>query len=178
MDEIYYVPAAQALLAGEKCGPYLDNCNLEHPFLSKAIIAAGIAIFGNNDFGWRFFEVLLGTVSVPVLFAICWSLTRDSTLSLFAAFLLAFETLFFVQSSIAVIDIQMIFFALLAFIVYLAKLRIWKLDRVTLAAPPHGARRPLQGDRRLPRRVPRGLQPPLRDRQGRREDPLVRSGCS
>jgi 4-amino-4-deoxy-L-arabinose transferase-like glycosyltransferase len=133
MDEIYYVPAAQALLSGEKCGPYLDNCNLEHPFLSKAIIAAGIAVFGNNDFGWRFFEVLMGTLSIPILFAICWSVTRDSTLSIFAAFLLAFETLFFTQSSIAVIDIQAIFFALLAFMVYLADIRIWRLDRITLA---------------------------------------------
>jgi 4-amino-4-deoxy-L-arabinose transferase-like glycosyltransferase len=134
MDEIYYVPAAQALLSGEKCGPYLDNCNLEHPFLSKAVIAAGIAVFGNNDFGWRFFEVLMGTLCIPILFAICWSVTRDSTLSIFAAFLLAFETLFFTQSSIAVIDIQAIFFALLAFMVYLANIRIWRLDRITLAA--------------------------------------------
>jgi 4-amino-4-deoxy-L-arabinose transferase-like glycosyltransferase len=134
MDEIYYVPAAQALLSGEKCGPYLDNCNLEHPFLSKAIIAAGIAIFGNNDFGWRIFEVILGTLSIPLVFGICWSVTRDSRLSLFAAYLLAFETLFFVQSSIAVIDVQMIFFSLLAFLVYLANIRVWKLDRVTLAA--------------------------------------------
>ena len=133
MDEIYYVPAAQALLSGEKCGPYLDNCNLEHPFLSKAIIAAGIVIFGNNDFGWRFFEVVLGTASIPILFAICWSLTKDSTISLFATFLLAFETLFFVHSSIAVIDVQAIFFALLAFMVYVADIRVWKLDRVTLA---------------------------------------------
>jgi len=133
MDEIYYIPAAQALLTGEKCGPYADNCNLEHPFLSKAFIAAGIALFGNNDFGWRFFVVLLGTASLPILFAICWRVTRDSTLSLFAAFLLAFETLFFAHSSIAVIDVQAIFFALLAFLVYLGDFRLWKLNRFALA---------------------------------------------
>jgi 4-amino-4-deoxy-L-arabinose transferase-like glycosyltransferase len=134
MDEIYYVPAAQALLSGEKCAAGQDNCNIEHPFLSKAVIAAGIAIFGNNAFGWRFFEVVLGTLSIPVLFGICWSLTRDAKISLFAAYLLAFETLFFIHSSMAVIDVQSIFFALLAFLVYLADIRIWKLDRVTLAA--------------------------------------------
>jgi hypothetical protein len=133
MDEIYYIPAAQALLTGEKCGPYADNCNLEHPFLSKAFIAAGIALFGNNDFGWRFFVVLLGTASIPVLFAICWRVTRDSTLALFAAFLLAFETLFFAHSSIAVIDVQAIFFALLAFLVYLGDFHFWKLNKFALA---------------------------------------------
>jgi 4-amino-4-deoxy-L-arabinose transferase-like glycosyltransferase len=134
MDEVYYIPAAQAILSGEKCGPYLDNCNLEHPFLSKAIIAAGMAIFGDNTFGWRFFEALLGTASIPVVFGICWALSKDSTLSIFAAFLTAFETLLFVQSSIAVIDIQPLFFALVAFLVYVADIRIWRLDRITLSA--------------------------------------------
>jgi len=133
MDEIYYVPAAQAILTGEKCGAYTDNCNFEHPFLSKAFIAAGIVLFGNNDFGWRFFVALLGTASIPVLFAICWRVTRDSKLSLFAAYLLGFETLFFVHSSIAVIDVQAIFFALLAFLAYLADLRLWKLNRFAIA---------------------------------------------
>lgn len=133
MDEIYYVPAAQALLSGAKCGPYVNNCNFEHPFLSKAIIAAGIVLFGNNDFGWRFFVVVMGVACIPILFAICWRISRDSTLSLFAAFLLAFETLFFVHSSIAVIDVQPVFFALLAFLVYLSDFRLWRLNSFTLA---------------------------------------------
>jgi 4-amino-4-deoxy-L-arabinose transferase-like glycosyltransferase len=138
MDEVYYVPAAQTLLAGEKCAPYADNCNLEHPFLSKAFIAAGITVFGNSAFGWRIFEVLLGTFSVPVLFGICWSVTRNARLSLYASFLLAFETLFFVHSSIAVIDISAIFFGLLGFLFYFAKVRWWRFDRITLAGVAFG----------------------------------------
>jgi 4-amino-4-deoxy-L-arabinose transferase-like glycosyltransferase len=134
MDEVYYVPAAQTMLSGEKCAPYADNCNLEHPFLSKAFIAAGIAIFGNNTFGWRIFEVLLGTFSIPVLFGICWSITRNQRLSLYAAFLLAFETLFFVHSSIAVIDVSAIFFGLLGFLFYFAKVRWWKFHPMALTA--------------------------------------------
>lgn len=133
MDEIYYVPAAQVLLSGDKCGPGGPNCNMEHPFLSKAFIAAGIVLFGNDDFGWRIFIVLLGTACIPIVFAICWRMTRDRTLSLFAAFLLAFETLFFVHSSIAVIDVPAIFFALLAFFVYLSGFRLWKLNSFILA---------------------------------------------
>jgi 4-amino-4-deoxy-L-arabinose transferase-like glycosyltransferase len=138
MDEVYYVPAAQTLLAGEKCAPYADNCNLEHPFLSKAFIAAGIAIFGNDAFGWRIFEVLLGTFSIPLLFGVCWSVTRNARLSLYASFLLAFETLFFVHSSIAVIDVSGIFFGLLGFLLYFAKMRWWRFDRVTLAGVAFG----------------------------------------
>lgn len=138
MDEVYYVPAAQTLLSGEKCTPYADSCNLEHPLLSKAFIAAGIAIFGNNTFGWRIFEVLLGTFSIPVLFGICLSVTKNARLSLFAAYLLAFETLFFVHSSIAVIDISAMFFALLAFLFYFAKVHWWRFDRITLTGIAFG----------------------------------------
>jgi 4-amino-4-deoxy-L-arabinose transferase-like glycosyltransferase len=133
MDEVYYVPAAETMLAGTRCAPYADHCNLEHPFLSKAFIAAGIALFGDNVFGWRFFEVLLGTASIPVLFAICWVVTKNSSLSLIASYLLAFETLFFVHSSIAVIDVHAVFFGLVGFLFYLAGTRVWKLDSFILA---------------------------------------------
>jgi len=138
MDEVYYVPAAQTILSGEKCAPYADNCNLEHPFLSKAFIAAGIAIFGNDAFGWRIFEVILGTFSIPILFGICWTITKNQRLSLYAAFLLAFETLFFVHSSIAVIDIGAIFFGLLGFLFYFANVRWWKFDRLALTGIAFG----------------------------------------
>ncbi|MGH9918581.1 MAG: phospholipid carrier-dependent glycosyltransferase, partial [Nitrososphaerales archaeon] len=132
MDEVYYVPAAQAMLSGEKCAPYADNCNLEHPFLSKAFIAAGISIFGNDAFGWRIFEVILGTFSIPVLFGLCLAISKNQRLSLYAAFLLAFETLFFVHSSIAVIDVGAIFFSLLGFLFYFAKVHWWKFDTTVL----------------------------------------------
>lgn len=133
MDEVYYVPAAQTLLAGTKCAPYADNCNLEHPFLSKAFVAAGIQIFGLNDFGWRFFQVLLGTLSVPLLFGLCWMLTKKEAFSYLATIFFATDTLFFVHSSIAVIDVHAIFFALLAFVLYFSTVRFWKFDKFLLA---------------------------------------------
>lgn len=132
MDEVYYVPAAQTLLSGEKCAPYADNCNLEHPFLSKAFIAAGIAIFGNDVFGWRFFNVVLGTFSIPLLFGLCWVVSKNERLALYAAFLLAFETLFFVHSAIGVIDVGSVFFSLLGFLFYFSGFRWWKLDSMML----------------------------------------------
>ena len=132
MDEVYYVPAAQTMLSGEKCAPFQTNCNLEHPWLSKAFIAAGIAIFGDNTFGWRF-HVILGTFSIPVLFSLCWTMTRNQRLSLYAAFLLAFETLFFVHSSIAVIDVGAIFFGLLGFLFYFARIHWWRFSYTALA---------------------------------------------
>ena len=53
-DEVHYVPAARQLLA--LAGPV----NTEHPLLGKEIIAAGIALFGDNAFGWRIFSTLAG----------------------------------------------------------------------------------------------------------------------
>jgi 4-amino-4-deoxy-L-arabinose transferase-like glycosyltransferase len=133
MDEVYYVPSAQTMLSGERCAPYQDNCNVEHPFLNKAFIAAGIAIFGNDTFGWRIINVIIGTFSIALLFGVCWVTTKNARLSVYAAFLLAFETLFFVHSSIAVIDVGAIFFGLLGFFFYFAKLSWWKLNSIALA---------------------------------------------
>lgn len=133
MDEVYYVPSAEGLLAGEKCSPGADSCNLEHPFLSKAFIAAGIAILGNNVVGWRIFNVLLGTFSIPLMFALSYVVSRRVSLSLIATAFLSFDTLFFVHSSIAVIDVPAIFFALVAFLVYFGRASFWLFDRMFLA---------------------------------------------
>ncbi|MDV3277472.1 MAG: glycosyltransferase family 39 protein [Nitrososphaerales archaeon] len=131
MDEVFYVPAAQTLLSGNQCAPYADNCNLEHPFLAKALIAAGTAVFGSNDLGWRVFNALLGTLSIPLLFVLIYLLSGNRRLSYFSAFLFSVDTMFFVHSSAALIDIPSIFFSLLAFVLYFWRARFWRIDNVT-----------------------------------------------
>jgi len=128
MDEVFYVPAAQSLLTGKQCAPYADNCNMEHPFLGKAFIAAGIAIFGMDDVGWRIFNALLGSLSVPLLFALVFRLSGNKRLSYFSTVLFASDTMFFVHSSIALIDVPSVFFSLLAFVVYFWPSRFWLID--------------------------------------------------
>ncbi len=130
MDEVFYVPAAQAILSGEQCVPYADNCNLEHPFLAKALIASGIEVFGSNDLGWRIFNALLGSLSVSLLFVLVLMLTGNRRFSYFSSFLFAADTMFFVHSSIALIDVPAIFFTLFAFVLYFWKGRFWRLDNV------------------------------------------------
>ncbi len=133
MDEVYYVPASQNILSGVQCAPYQDNCNLEHPFLGKAFVAAGIATFGLTDFGWRFFQVILGTACIPLLFSVVIKLSGDRRVAYYSSILLAGDTMFFVHSGAALIDIQPIFFALVAFLMYLLNLRFWKVDGFVLA---------------------------------------------
>jgi len=133
MDETYYVPAAQALLSGTQCSTSVPNCNLEHPFLSKAIIAAGIAVFGLGSFGWRIFTVALGTLSIPLLFVLAYLVSGNRKLAYFASSLFALDTLFFVHSSAALIDVPAVFFSLLGFIFYFWRTSYWKADHLLVA---------------------------------------------
>ena len=133
MDEVYYVPAAQSLLAGKQCQPYADACNLEHPYLAKALIAVGIELFGLTDFGWRILPTILGTLSIPLLFTITYMLSRKMRLAYFASLLLAFDTLFFVHSGAALIDVPTTFFAMAGFLVYLYGRGFWKFDNLILS---------------------------------------------
>jgi 4-amino-4-deoxy-L-arabinose transferase-like glycosyltransferase len=133
MDESYYVPAAETLLNGTQCGPSVPNCNSEHPFLSKALMAAGIAALGDNASGWRIFDVLMGTFSLPLLFVLVLKLSGSRKASYLSATLLGLDVMFFSQSSAALLDVPMVFFALLGFVLYLYKVRLWKLDSFTLA---------------------------------------------
>jgi len=133
MDETYYVPAAQTLLAGTQCSTSVPNCNLEHPFLSKAIIAAGIAIFGLDGFGWRIFTAVLGTLSVPLLFVLAYLVSGNRKLSYFATGLFALDTLFFAHSSAALIDVPAVFFSLLGFIFYFWRASYRSVDHLVVA---------------------------------------------
>jgi predicted membrane-bound dolichyl-phosphate-mannose-protein mannosyltransferase len=133
MDESYYVPAAETLLRGTQCGPTVPNCNTEHPFLSKALIAAGIVAFGDNAPGWRIFNVLLGTFSLPLVFVLVLKVSKSRKASYLSAMLLALDVMFFSNSSAALLDVPMVFFALMAFVLYFYKVRFWKLDHFTIA---------------------------------------------
>ena len=57
-DEIHYLPAARDLLTGSAYR------NPEHPPLAKEIIAAGIALFGDNAWGWRIFSAMAGALAL------------------------------------------------------------------------------------------------------------------
>ncbi|XXX73322.1 phospholipid carrier-dependent glycosyltransferase [Sorangium sp. So ce134] len=121
-DEAYYVPAAKCLIER-------TVCNEEHPPLAKALIALGIRMFGDRGFGWRLPSVFAGSFTL----ALVYLLTRrfsDGSVAILAAFLLGFENLWFVHSSIAMLDIPAFFFAMLG--VYLFTGQRWWLSGVAL----------------------------------------------
>ena len=97
-DEQHYVPAARVLLS-------LDHpVNREHPLLAKEIIAAGIALFGDNPLGWRLFSTLSGAATVACVYAILFQLCREWSTAVTGALLTIFNQMVFVQARIAMLD--------------------------------------------------------------------------
>ena len=137
MDEIFYVPEGMALLNGQHCSTGVNaptNCHLEHPPLVPALIAGGMAIFGEySAVGWRFAPALLGTLSIPLLFGIAWKVSGSKKLAYLPAVLLAADVMFFSQSGAALLDVPEVFFGLAAFFAYFAGLRVWKFDKYIIS---------------------------------------------
>ena len=88
--------------------------NIEHPLLGKALIAAGIALFGDNPLGWRALSTLAGTAIVGGVFAITWLMTLRTRAAAMAAVLTIVNFLVLVQARIAMLDGFMAAFVVLA----------------------------------------------------------------
>lgn len=112
-DEKYYVTASLDLLNG-------TANNLEHPFFGKIWGALGISIFGNDFFGWRIFYALIGTIAVWLMYELARQFFSKE-LSLLAASMLAFENLFFIHTSLLLLDGPPVLFALAGFLAYFKK---------------------------------------------------------
>ncbi len=112
-DEAFYVNDGNRIVSGQ------GTERTEHPPLGKFIVAAGIMLFGNNPFGWRFFSVVAGTVSLLLFYFICRELSMPKIATLIASFILAFENISFVQSSVGMLDVFCVVFSMVTFYLYL-----------------------------------------------------------
>lgn len=97
-DEVHYVPAARKLWS--LAGP----ANIEHPLLGKALIGLGIALFGDDSFGWRIMSSLAGTATVLGLFAIGWFTFQRLKPAVLAALFGLLNITLYVQARIAMLD--------------------------------------------------------------------------
>lgn len=112
-DEVHYVPAARAILDLE--GPR----NVEHPMVGKELIAAGMAVFGDNPIGWRITAALAGTATVLGVFAFLWLLLGTARPALIGAALALLNQTIFVQARTAMLDIFLGAFLLWGLVVML-----------------------------------------------------------
>ena len=136
-DETYYVKQAYSMLLHGVEMRVLDSLNepdaafvggqpnvfsstdgdfVVHPPVGKWVIAVGEWLFGvDSGLGWRFSVALLGTLSILVVGRVARRMFGSTALGTTAAFLLAFEGSHFVMSRTGILDIIVMFWALLAF---------------------------------------------------------------
>jgi len=122
-DEVYHAYTAGEYVKGNADAYRWDTDSPEehlhymwnHPPLGVWMIAAGIAVWGNDSFGWRFSSAVFGALTVLVLYLLTLSMTGSIGIAMLAACLLMMEGLFFTQARIGMLDIYGVFFMLCAF---------------------------------------------------------------
>ena len=108
-DEIYHGRTAYEFLHG------LTSYENTHPPLGKILIAAGVAVFGMNPFGWRIIGVLFGIAMVPFVYLFARRLTDRTSAAALACVLFSFDFMHLSQTRIATIDVYITFFVILMY---------------------------------------------------------------
>ncbi|WP_420713902.1 dolichyl-phosphate-mannose--protein mannosyltransferase [Arthrobacter sp. H14-L1] len=132
-DETYYVKDAYSLLQSgyernwaEKANEHFVAGNFSslldtpeyvvHPPVGKWMIAFGMWLFGpSSSFGWRFSAALVGTLSIFVLALIAQKMFRSTIMGAMAGLLFAVDGHAIVQSRTSLLDVFVMFWALVAF---------------------------------------------------------------
>jgi Gpi18-like mannosyltransferase len=111
-DEIYYARA------GEEYLKHIEIFEFTHPPLTKLIVTASMMLFGglhglgDTGFGWRFLNIVIGALTVTVIYLFGKRLTGSTLFAACAAAMLTFDGFHFVQSRIATPEITVAFFSL------------------------------------------------------------------
>ena len=126
-DEVHYLPAAREFLT---LGTFI---NREHPLVGKELIALGIALFGDNPWGWRLLPTLFGALGLFASMRALWfaSCSRFATISY--SVLLASGFHLFVHARIAMLDIYYLAFLSVAAWQFAAAMRQPEQGRWRLA---------------------------------------------
>ncbi len=85
-----------------------------HPPTAKLIQAAGVKMFGATSFGWRIASAIAGVLVILVVYQLARSTLNNASVALLAALLTSLDGLLLVQSRIAMNDIFVTLFILLA----------------------------------------------------------------
>jgi len=124
-DEVYYVDGARDLL---KYGVEVNGSDPEfivHPPVGKWLIASGIKLFGDNEFGWRFASAVFGTLLILLFARLVHVLFYSPLLTALGAALMALVGLLLVHSRTALLDLFLTFFTLLGVLLWHRNRHIW-----------------------------------------------------
>lgn len=86
-----------------------------HPPLAKWMIAVGIRAFGYNALGWRIVAAMVGTIAIGALYLLAKRILDSTASASLTSGLFAFDFLHFVQSRVAMLDVFVTLFSILAF---------------------------------------------------------------
>lgn len=130
-DEVFYVRGAYSLVTmgyegnwtgdndafaqGDLSGLESEGDFVVHPMVGKLLIAAGIHLFGNDPYGWRFMGALLGTAMCVMIAFIARHLLKSTVWGLVAGVFLAVDGQAITLSRTALLDIFLVFFAVAGF---------------------------------------------------------------
>lgn len=130
-DEIHYLPAARAVLELGMA------TNVEHPPLAKQIMALGIWLFGDEPLGWRIFSAVFGALALFASMRAMWfaTLTQGNArrVSLLTGLFVGTNFLLFVHARIAMLDVFMVAFVMVAFWMFAGAVRENETGRWRLA---------------------------------------------
>jgi len=119
-DEHYYVHDALLILHGDLGASPTDEwkpaklLSVAHPDLGKLAIAAGIALFGNDAWGWRVPSALAGTALIGLVFPLARRMGLTAEWSLAALILAASDPMLMLESRLGVLDTFVALFTALA----------------------------------------------------------------
>lgn len=125
-DEIYHSFTAKLVLhndpkAWEWWNPHPEGFAYEwtHPPISKLGMVVGMLIFGENSFGWRVPQAIMGTISVFLVYLLSFEIFRDRKASLFATFIFSLDGLLLVLSRMGMNDTYVLAFSLLSILLFI-----------------------------------------------------------
>lgn len=115
-DEVHYVNSARKLLEWKSNNP-------EHPMLGKEIIAAAIWALGDKPLYWRVPSALFGAFGLFAFGRLMWFAAQSRFATLAGMGLLATSFAWFIQSRIAMLDMFMATFGMVALWMVAAAMR-------------------------------------------------------
>lgn len=137
-DESYYVNAARVILGWDvpAGAAYADapaglDPNAEHPPLGKVLMAASMAVFGDNGIGWRLPTLIAGMVALLAVYGIVRAAGETPRLGILAVSLFALDNLALVHARVGTLDMMALAPLLLGS--WLALRGRWALAGVALA---------------------------------------------
>lgn len=125
-DEIYHAFTAGLMLNGdpkawEWWNPHPEGFAYEwtHPPIAKLGMVLGMEIFGENAFGWRIVQAILGVGSVALVYLIAIEVFKDKLVGILSSVIFSLDGLPLVMSRIGMNDSYLLFFSLLSIYLFI-----------------------------------------------------------